>query len=474
MKSVDWPRLGCVRSLSRLLCRDGDLLISFGSLVSTSVVTSGLGFVYWWVAARGMSVAAMGAGSAAISAMMVISTMGMFGMGTLLISELPRAGNRRWSLVSTCMVLAMVVAGTAAVVYVSLAWTVLPRLRASVATPVSSGLFCLGCAMGSASLVLDDALIGLRAGPMQLLRNSWFAASKLALLCGAVAAMAMGAAWSGNTGSEVVLGTWLAGTLMSLAVLPRFLRAQGILGGSARPDPRLLRGLRRDAVDHNLLNLSLFLPRTMLPLVVTVVLSTKATATFYTAWMLLSFLTMVPSHLATTLFAVASDDQTALRSKVRVSLLLALALGTPVALGLAVAADPIMGLFGPDYAIAGAGVLAVLALTYPATVMRQLYIAVSRIRRTVRRATIYACACGVAEMAAAWQGSKRGQLVGLACWVAGVFVLEGIVVAPTVLRAAFQQPNRIGTQPVDARGNGRAIESRQMESDIDMERSAQF
>ena len=49
-----------------------------------------LGFVYWAAAARLFSQQAVGYGAAAISAMTLLGTIGMLGMGTLLIGELPR------------------------------------------------------------------------------------------------------------------------------------------------------------------------------------------------------------------------------------------------------------------------------------------------------------------------------------------------------------------------------------------------
>ncbi len=62
---------------------------------------------------------------------------------------------------------------------------------------------------------------------------------------------------------------------------------------------------------------------------------------------------MVPGNVALTLFAVASGDKAALRSKVRVGLLICLAVGLPVSLFVAVFAEPIMSIFGAGYADVG-------------------------------------------------------------------------------------------------------------------------
>src|SRR5581483_725249 len=67
-----------------------ELLSNAASLVATTGVASALGFVYWAVAARLFTQQAVGYGSAAVSAMTLLGTIGMFGLGTVLIGELPR------------------------------------------------------------------------------------------------------------------------------------------------------------------------------------------------------------------------------------------------------------------------------------------------------------------------------------------------------------------------------------------------
>ena len=62
----------------------------------------------------------------------------------------------------------------------------------------------------------------------------------------------------------------------------------------------------------------------------------------------MSFLAMVPGNVALTLFAVASGDKAALRSKVRMGLLICLVVGLPVSIVVAVFAGPIMSIFGAE------------------------------------------------------------------------------------------------------------------------------
>jgi O-antigen/teichoic acid export membrane protein len=411
--------------LGRMLRPHADLLANSGSLIASSAVTSVLGFVFWWLAARAATPEVVGAISAAVSAMTFIGTIGVFGMGTLLISELPHLRTGRWNLISACLVAAGTVAAAGGLVYVVLVHATGSGLRETAGSPLAAGLLMVGVCVTAITLVLDDGLIGMLAGPLQLMRNTWFAAAKL-LLLGLLAILPITV-----TGTEM-LTTWVAGALLSIAALAVAVRRRG-MGGSLRPHLAVLRRMRWRAIDHNLLNMALFLPRAALPLVVAVVLSTRATADFYAAWMVVTVLAMIPAHLATTLFAVAAGDLGALRPKVRMALCVALGLGVPLSLLVAIHAPSIMDIFGHEYAAAAAGALRILALTYVATVVRQLYVAISRVLGRVRRASFFALLTGAAELAAATAGGYWSGLTGLALALAAVIVLQAAFMAPTVL-----------------------------------------
>jgi O-antigen/teichoic acid export membrane protein len=414
-----------------------DLFTNAGSLMATTALTSLLGFAYWWVAARTASPAAVGQASAAVSAMTLIGTIGMFGMGTMLISNLPRVTGRKWDLISTCLL----VSGTAATLgglgYVALAHLAVPGLRDALGSPLVTALLVFGIALNAMTLVLDEALVGLLSGPLQLMRNAYFSVIKLALL-GGLALLPLTL-----TGGQLLL-TWVSGAVLSVALLGRALRKRGMVD-SVRPRLALLRGRGAQTFDHNLLNLATYLPRAALPLVVTGVLSAEANAAFYTAFMVLSFLAMVPGNVALTLFAVASGDRDALRSKVRMGLLICLGLGLPASIFVYFFANPIMSIFGASYAASAGTAMSILALTYVPFVFHHFFLAISRVQGRVRAAGIFSIFAGIAELAAAWYGGSRGSLTELVGWVAVVMAAEAVLVAPIVLRVVL--PSRAPRTP---------------------------
>ena len=416
-----------------------DLFLNAGSLMATTAVTSLFGFIYWWVAARTAPAQAVGQASAAVSAMTLIGTIGMFGMGTMLISDLPGVKGRKWDLISTCLLVAGSAATVGGLVYVALAHLAIPGLKDALGSTPATILLVAGIALNASTLVLDEALVGLLQGPLQLMRNAWFSVIKLVLL-GAIAVLPITL-----TGGELLL-TWVAGIVLSTAILGSALRRRGMID-SLRPRLALLRGRGRQTFDHNLLNLATYLPRAALPLVVTAVLSAEANASFYTAFMVLSFLAMVPGNVALTLFAVASGDKAALRSKVRVGLLICLGVGLPISLIVAVLSGPIMSIFGAQYERSAGAALSILALTYVPFVFHHFFLAISRVQGRVRGAGVFSVFAGVAELLAAWYGGSRGSLTELVTWVAIVMAVETVLVAPTVLRVVFAEAPIAGLAP---------------------------
>jgi hypothetical protein len=291
---------------------------------------------------------------------------------------------------------------------------------------LAAGVVIAGVVLTAGTLVLDEALIGMLVGRVQLVRNTVFAAGKLALLAAcAVAGLSVSA--------TEILGSWVIAAVLSLLAVAVSVRLRAI-GGSVRPDFAALRAVRGRAMDHNLLNLALFLPRAALPLVVTVCVSARDNAGFYAAWMIVSVLAMIPMHFATTLFAVSADARS-WPAKLRFAVLISAAVGVPLSILVIAERDRLMGAFGPAYVALGAGVLGVLACTYLPMMVRQFYIAVSRVTGRVRPATVVAMGAGAAEIGAAVWGGATGGVLRLSVALLVVTVGEAVVMAPTVLRA---------------------------------------
>lgn len=423
--------------------RHQDLLSNAGSLLATTGVTSALGFVYWAFAARVFSQQAVGYSSAAVSAMGLLGTIGMLGLGTLLIGELPRRSPR------TGLVSAALVASGLGSLVLGVAFAVLaPHLSARFAnmtgTPGQAALFTVGVVLTGVTLVFDQATIGLMRGGLQLWRNSVLAATKMLALAAAAVIL------HDRFGIGITL-SWVVGIAVSLVLVALRLRLSGtrVL---PRPDWDVLRGLGRTAMAHNWLNLAIMMPTSMLPVLVTVIVSPSANAAFYIATMITGFVFIVPSHLATVLFAVVAADPKVVARKLRFALRLSYIIGLPGMAVLALGAHTVLGVFGKSYSAEATLPMCLMAMGYPAAVPKALYIAVCRADGKISRAAVVLTACSTAELAVAAAGGVKGGLIGLSFALLAVKYAEAFVTAPPVIRSAFGhgRHRRAESSPADS------------------------
>jgi O-antigen/teichoic acid export membrane protein len=405
--------------------RHKDLLSNAGSLLGTTLVTSGLGFTFWTFAARELSQQAVGYGSAAVSAMTLLGTIGVFGLGTVLMGELPRR-NPRAGLVSA----ALLACGTGSLLlalgFVVIAPLISKRFGNIIGEPVEVVAFVSGVVLTAVTVVFDQATIGLLRGGVQLSRNLLFAVVK-------ILALPLATIFLHNQFGLGISLSWVAGIAASLA-------GSGIwlcIGGSPilpRPDWAVLRALGKTALAHNWLNIAIAVPASLIPVLVTVVISPSANAAFYIAWMLISFLFALPTALSTVLFAVASAEPHMIARKLRFALKLSLAMGLPGMFALCFGARFALSLFGTDYVRDALFPLQVLSLCYVPFLPKSYYVAVCRATGKVSRAAFVLTAFAAAEIIAAGVGGSVAGLKGLSLAIFAVILVEGLATAPAVFR----------------------------------------
>lgn len=403
------------------------LLGNAGALAAGTLVSAVLGFVYWWIAARGFSPRAVGLASAAISMMNLLGHVGEFGLGPLLLGYLPRYRHHAFAMLSTalaavvvsCLVVALLYAGGAAAFQASI-----EGLTDSTSTAT---LFTFGVISTGLSLVIDQAMVGLLRSSVQMWRNIVFAACKLGLLVGL-------ALFAGGAGAMPIFATWLVGQLISLVFVARRMGEGERVWH--RPQFTLLRPIVGDVLSHHALNIALQAPALALPFVVAVVLSPETNAAFFAAWALVNVALLVPASLTTVLYTTGSGAPHLMAPRLRVSLAVSMALGLGTGLGLLLFSPFILGLFSPAYpALAGTG-LKVLGFGVLGVAIKYHYVALQRFAGQMASASVVLSIGCVVELLATVMGGKLGGLTGLTQgWVAAVF-LEAAVMAPAVISAA--------------------------------------
>ncbi len=197
--------------LVQLLKKNLTILLNTGSLIGTAAITSGLGFAYWWVAARLFSVSAVGIASLMNSMMTLLGNIAMLGLGTLLTGELTRRPGKEWGLINAALIVTGGAGIVAGVIFAFIVPFVSPNLDEIGANGFNITLFALGVGFTTLTSVLDLALIGILRGGVQLARNTVFAVVKLLALIASFFFFQK----SGMT----IYVTWLLGNVVSLVVL---------------------------------------------------------------------------------------------------------------------------------------------------------------------------------------------------------------------------------------------------------------
>jgi O-antigen/teichoic acid export membrane protein len=403
------------------------ILGNAGSLAGTTVVTAVLGFAFWALAARFYPPDIVGYASATVSAMLLVGTVGTLGLEQALIGEMAERPGERGRLVVAGLVASAV--GSALLAGGCLLVARLAGLHAGGQPVLLRAdlvtLFVVGVALTGATFVLDAALVGALQGGVQLHRNVAFSVVKLGLLAATGVALA-------DEGTVGLLGAWVVGILCSLAWTAIVLRRRRIAMRHA-PAAASVRLVMRRAAPHNWLNIALESSHLVTPILATALVTATAGGVFYAAWMMISFLFILPFHLGTVLYATGAADVPAVPHQARMTLRISVLAGLAGIPGLIVAGPWVLELFGPTYRALGTVPLLVLTAGYPPMVVVAHYVALCRIeRRVLLAAGVLTMGVGV-ELGLAAAGAVIGGLVGLAVGVVvGKWIECGLTLARVV------------------------------------------
>lgn len=430
-----WPLTEVKRAI------EGPIVRNAASLYGATIITSLLGFIYWFVAARLVPAQAVGIASALQSAAQFLGYFCVIGLNTMVISELSADRQRARSLILTAVaavgIVSLIFSAVVAIGLQSLS----SAIREGVHGPVGLLVFALLTCLTTVLLVLDDACIGLLRGDLQLKRNAVFAVSKLALLPILIWA------WSSQSGIELVVA-WLAGLAISSMTLGLQL-GKLTRGQPSRLEFRRLLEKRHLMVGHHWLNLSIQAPRLILPVLVVVIIGPRANAAFTAAFLVVSFVNVIPSQLSTVLFALAPGDEAALRQQVRKTMRICRLLSIVSALFFFIFAGLILRVFGHDYVQATTALIIIGLTTYPQS-LKAHYVAIARVRGRMQfaafRTTVGACL----EVGLAAAGAHIHGLTGLGMGYLVATLTEAVLFSPSVfgvLRAAHAPRRSVTNAP---------------------------
>jgi GT2 family glycosyltransferase/O-antigen/teichoic acid export membrane protein len=403
------------------------------AMVGSSALNSVLGFVYWWLAARlyADQSAVVGFTTALVPLMIGLASLAMLGLGNTLIGELPKMHQARGRLIAA----ALITSGLTGALIGLLAIMIIPLINKEF-VPLRDNLplglmFVCGVALTTIGSILDEALIGLLRGKLQLWRNALFAGLKLVLLL----TLSISSLRTAG-GSNGLFGTWVLGLGAAFVLLALAMRTQG-LHVLPKPDFSSLWKTRKTALGHHAINVAYLGTGNIMPVIVTGMLGASANASFYVAWMLTGFGFFVPLALATVLHAMNAADKHALAIRLRSSLGISSLIVSAYALVLVFGAHLILGIFGEQYVLKAETSLQILAFAILPVVVKTHYMTLGRIQNQLVRIAQYAAVGTVLELTLAVIGARLDGMTGLCLGYVIALYLEAAYAGRSVYTTAF-------------------------------------
>ncbi len=378
----------------------------FRSLLTAQVLSAVLGLVFWVLVARLVDTHDVGVAAAAISAQTLLGIVTVLGHSTTLISELPKyEPARQRTMILRSLLVVLVSSAVAAGVVVACAPLLSSTLEAALGNPIGGATFVLGTAGFAWALVVDDSCLGVKRSGLQVWRN--LVASSLRFPLTALLLVL------GFTDAHVLQVCWVLPLLASIPFTLWRLR----LPGGDRTRPPLLAGVRDFlglALRNHALSLSLAAGSQMVPVVAALTLTSVENAEFAIAWLMATFVFLPPYLLATALFAHGANvTEEEFRLSMGRTIPAALCLSGLLCVGAWVLGEPVLLIFGGDYARHSWAILALLVPAGLWMVFKDHLVVLWRSQKRFALATRLTGAALVLEIVGALAGGIIGGARGL-------------------------------------------------------------
>ena len=394
--------------------------------VANSVLSALLGAGFWVIAARESSTAAVGVGTALVSALMALATLSQMSLGGALSAYLPGAGEHQRALVlrsyGMAVLISVVLGGTFA--------AAAPRLDHSfhVLAPVGAAIgFTVSVTVWAIFSLQDLVVTSLRKAIWLPLENTTYSLTKFVVL------VAMG---SGTT-ALMLLSAWVvpaavATVVVSSIVFGKLLnkREPGAEQAVLTEAPQL-QGYRRFLAGTTLALIFEQLAVTLLPVFIVASLGTEKGAEFGIAWMLIQALDQFPMILGFSMTVEGAQPGADVRPIHRTLRKRTLAgMGALVVVGIA-AAPIITTIFGGDYRHGSTTILQLLLIGSLGRAVNSLALCAALARRRLAPLIgIHGAIAVMVPLGALVLGRWWGLVgVGIAWSVAQSVVAIGVLVA---------------------------------------------
>jgi O-antigen/teichoic acid export membrane protein len=340
------------------------------ALVVGTAITSGLGLVFWVLAARWLPAATVGLGAAVVSAMVLLANVSTLGLRNSLVRFLPTAGAGARRLVISAYGLCAGAAIAAAAVFLLGQPLWAAKLGFLRDGPLAAAAFVLGVALWVVFVLQDHVLIGLRRAVWVPATNGICSLAKIILL----PLVAVTAAWA------IFVATVVPAAVAVVVVTAAVLRSSTRTGPEVEPQRVPVSRLVRFAATDHASQLLWMATSDLLTLLVLQRAGAEASAYYFMANTIGYTLYLVISNVGSALVAEGARHPERSAELARQALRHAARLVLPLALVGVLAAPWVLRLLGPAYAANATVLLQLLLASAAPQIVIGIALGAARIR----------------------------------------------------------------------------------------------
>lgn len=347
------------------------------ALLLNAVSTSGLGVLYWIIAARWYSIEAVGINSAAISTMIFLATAARLYLDGALMRFLPGSGAGAARLIKYSYLIGGLASALLGALFLLGLNVWAPSLQFLMVSPVLTIGFVLATIASCIFVQQDGVLIGLRQAHWVPVENTLFAAAKIVLLV----------ILAKSIPEYGIFASWVIPLLISLLPV-NWLIFRKLVPQHVQENQESEQGIGARQIMHYAGGLYagfIFSAASsrLLPLIVLQVVGSSAAAFFTLPWMIVTSLQLVIPSMMSPLTVEASREQSKLVKYSRQTFAQTARLLIPIVLFMMIAAPYLLSLFGQSYAAEAALLLRLLSLATVPQIITGLYFGIARVHRSV-------------------------------------------------------------------------------------------
>lgn len=336
-------------------------------LMLTSVVSSGLGFLFWVIAAKLYTPEDVGIATGLISCMSLIILVSRFGLDYSIIRFFPIGDKSK--IISTSIYLT-----TLFVIFFGLIFVIkIDRFSDNltlIKETSNAVIFIVTIVANSITTVFGFSFIANREGGYYFLQN---------LIVGLRLLFIVPLVYLGAIG---IFGAVGISYLIAVAISFLAINKSGI---NLKPkiDKKFLKDAYHFSLGNYLANIFQTAPNQIIPLLILSIFGPKETAYYYIAFSIFSLIMMIPNSISMSLFVEGSYGETLKKSVIK-SLTLIILITIPTVFAVYVSAGWLLEIIGKGYSLNGLNLLRVMLFATIFLPANYIYFSIKRIQNDIK------------------------------------------------------------------------------------------